>query len=412
MLQVTRPIAHELLAQYVKQGHALIQRASLVGDFSDYESWKAARNQWIAPAAQALEHVYGGPTEAHEFMSASTPTQTGKRWQQQYATDLDCVKAAIALLISLQGDVALVRENEAALTAPELTASRPDEPTSGERYVHDARHNHDEHHGHDARHNHEEHDERHQLDEQPRESEGRAILVNGARPEIELHVGSELAHPPIAAAELERSPVDPASLAPAPIAAAKLSPLPNAAAELASVPVEESLPDTATRRADGAGAAPVRTKRVFVAHGRNGKWKQAVADLLDHAGSHEVAILNEPQPEQRTLVEQLEEQVAGSHYAIVVLTADDVGGERRHSADEPYYSPRARQAVVFELGFLVAALSPKGVCVLYEEGVELPCAIDGIAYVRLDIAGTWQSKLLLRLRKAGFDYDLNKLAPV
>ncbi|MEA2153352.1 MAG: hypothetical protein QOI18_1585, partial [Solirubrobacteraceae bacterium] len=25
------------------------------------------------------------------------------------------------------------------------------------------------------------------------------------------------------------------------------------------------------------------------------------------------------------------------------------------------------------------------------------------------LAGTWQPKLLLQLRKAGFDYDLNKL---
>ena len=32
------------------------------------------------------------------------------------------------------------------------------------------------------------------------------------------------------------------------------------------------------------------------------------------------------------------------------------------------------------------------------------------AYVKWLHAGTWQPKLLLQLRKAGFDYDLNKLA--
>ena len=47
---------------------------------------------------------------------------------------------------------------------------------------------------------------------------------------------------------------------------------------------------------------------------------------------------------------------------------------------------------------------------LYEDGVELPCDLDGITFVRLDLAGTWQSKLLLRLRSAGYDYDLNQLA--
>jgi hypothetical protein len=30
--------------------------------------------------------------------------------------------------------------------------------------------------------------------------------------------------------------------------------------------------------------------------------------------------------------------------------------------------------------------------------------------VRLDLAGSWQPKLLLTLRRAGFDYDLNRLA--
>jgi hypothetical protein len=34
-MQVSVPIGHELLGQCIKQGQALVQRASLVGDFSD-----------------------------------------------------------------------------------------------------------------------------------------------------------------------------------------------------------------------------------------------------------------------------------------------------------------------------------------------------------------------------------------
>ena len=94
MLQVSVPIAHELLAQYINRGQALVQRASLVGDFSDYESWKGARRQWIDPTVEALEHMYGGAKEADEFRSAVTPSDGGQRWQQQYAIDLDCVKEA------------------------------------------------------------------------------------------------------------------------------------------------------------------------------------------------------------------------------------------------------------------------------------------------------------------------------
>ena len=94
------------------------------------------------------------------------------------------------------------------------------------------------------------------------------------------------------------------------------------------------------------------------------------------------------------------------------MTADDVGGARLESSTEPYFSTRAHQGVVFEMGFLVAALTPGRVCVLYEDGVELPCDLDGVSHVRLDLAGTWQPKLLLHLRRAGFDYDMNKLVSV
>src|ERR1700759_1926878 len=108
MLQVSIPIAHELLGQYIKQGEALVQRASLVGDLSDYESWKSARRQWIEPTEQALEHMYGGPSEAREFLDAVTCVEGVKRWQEQYSTDLKCVEQAIELLTVLRGDLAFV----------------------------------------------------------------------------------------------------------------------------------------------------------------------------------------------------------------------------------------------------------------------------------------------------------------
>ena len=134
MLEVSVPIAHELLAQCIRQGQALVQRASLVGDFSDYESWKAARNQWIEPTAQALEHMYGGPSQAGEFTQTSPPRAAGQRWQQQYAADLNAVKAAIELLTVLQSDLAFARDDAgASLDAPELIAESPAAEQPAER---------------------------------------------------------------------------------------------------------------------------------------------------------------------------------------------------------------------------------------------------------------------------------------
>ncbi len=197
---------------------------------------------------------------------------------------------------------------------------------------------------------------------------------------------------------------------PAPTVGADLAPTPSDGerSESAGNGSMSSLP--ATRSPVGAGTD--RTRQVFLVHGRNDEIKQAVAGLLERSGPHEVTVLNERPSDRRMLVEQFVEHAAESRYAVVLLTADDVGAPRLDSAREPYFSPRARQGVVFEMGVLVAALTPRCICVLYEDGVELPCDLDGIAYVRLDLAGTWQSKLLLHLRAAGFDYDLNSLAPI
>ncbi|HEX3909241.1 MAG TPA: TIR domain-containing protein [Solirubrobacteraceae bacterium] len=361
MLQVSIPIAHELLAQCIKQGQALVQRASLVGDFSDYESWKSARKQWIDPTVQALEHMYGAPREAREFADAVSCPEGAKRWQEQYAADLKCVEGAIDFLTVLQGELAfegsgrpateaageLMAQNggsapETALAADERPTPAIEVPQPGETSER----------GEAAR----EHD---RGPEREHERELGAELATAQR------FGAELAPQADVAAPGEREP--------------------------ASTPAQ----------------SPMR--EVLVTHGRDERWKQAVEHLLEQTGQHEIRIVKQRASERGRLVELLGEHASEGRYAVVLLTADDVGGARLESEEEPYFTTRAHQQVVFEMGFLVAALSPGHVCVLYEDGVELPCDLDGVSHVRLDLAGTWQPKLLLHLRRAGFDYDLNRL---
>ncbi len=170
---------------------------------------------------------------------------------------------------------------------------------------------------------------------------------------------------------------------------------------------------TPAERDPTAAAAPARTYQVLLAHGRDERWKQAVEHLLEQAGEHEIRIVNQRSGEHGRLADALDDEPGtASRYAVVLLTADDVGGPRLESDSEPFFSTRAHQEVVFQMGFLVAALSPGRVCVLYEDGVELPYDLEGVSHVRLDLAGTWQPKLLLHLRRAGFDYDMNKLVGV
>jgi predicted nucleotide-binding protein len=380
MLEVSVPIAHELLAQCIRQGQALVQRASLVGDFSDYESWKAARNQWIEPTAQALEHMYGARAGAGEFTQTITASGDGQRWQQQYAADLQAVKAAIELLTVLQSDLAFSSDDTGVPSgAPELTAD-----SSGA-----------EHRAEYAA-----------LDAQPQEqfAQGDQPLAQPAVPEQPVEREQPVAQrddrEPAHREDRGVRPDERSSVG------AELAPAPFVGAELA----QNANGSVSAERAGSPGPTPEPVKQVLLAHGPNERWMQAVARLLEQAGTHEVTILNERPHGRGALAEQFGEHAPGSRYAVVLLTADDIGAPRVDSEDEPYYSPRAHQAVVFEMGFLVAALAPGRVCVLYEEGVQLPCELEDITYVRLDMAGTWQPKLLLQLRKAGFDYDLNKLA--
>ncbi len=423
-LQVSVQIGHELLGQCIKQGQALVQRASLVGDFSDYESWKSARKQWIDPTVQALEHMYGGPREARDFVDTVTCPEDPKRWQEQYATDLKCVEEAIELLKLLQGELAFagVRPGVGAVeleagalqpTGSAASAGAGTNPTPESQPL-----------------------QRSAIDDEPGNPNG------VAEQPADRHVAAGSEHaaaggPELAEAEpLEHEPTGRPAPAPdlesprerqAPSGSSFAEPSPEKTGENglgvgAELEPAQHVGSQLAHHANGAtpaerdptgAAAPARTRQVLLAHGRDERWKQAVEHLLEQAGEHEIRIVSQCSGEHGRLADALDdEQATASRYAVVLLTADDVGGPRLESDSEPFFSTRAHQEVIFQMGFLVAALSPGRVCVLYEDGVELPCDLEGVSHVRLDLAGTWQPKLLLHLRRAGFDYDMNKLVGV
>ncbi len=62
-------------------------------------------------------------------------------------------------------------------------------------------------------------------------------------------------------------------------------------------------------------------------------------------------------------------------FAVVLLTADDRGGTKDQTFEDQ--RPRARQNVLFELGFFVAKLGSDRVCAIYESEVELRRTIQG-----------------------------------
>ena len=168
--------------------------------------------------------------------------------------------------------------------------------------------------------------------------------------------------------------------------------------ELRSVTDRLGLPDGPA--ASPPAAAGAADGKVWVIHGRNGELREKVARFLLNLGLEPI-ILDEQAARGRTLIEKLEAQ-APLAFAVVLLTGDDVGGL---AAEPAGLRPRARQNVIFELGFSIAKLGRARVCALYEEGVELPSDFRGVEYKPLDPAGAWRRQLARELLEAGLRFD-------
>ncbi|HET6332086.1 MAG TPA: nucleotide-binding protein, partial [Polyangiales bacterium] len=103
------------------------------------------------------------------------------------------------------------------------------------------------------------------------------------------------------------------------------------------------------------------TRRVFVVHGRDESAKEAVARFLAKLDLEPI-ILHEQPNQGRTVIEKFEGS-ADVDFAVVLLTPDDTG-ELADGSGEP--KPRARQNVIFELGYFVGRLGRSRVCALHK----------------------------------------------
>lgn len=145
---------------------------------------------------------------------------------------------------------------------------------------------------------------------------------------------------------------------------------------------------------------------VFVVHGRPQAPRMEVELLIRKATSVEPVVLTDQVNKGATLIEKLEEHLGGPSFAVIIMTADDLGHLDEAGANS---APRARQNVVLELGFAMGALGRRKVAILHEEGIELPSDISGVGYYPLDQGGAWKARLLGELQAAGIEVDANAL---
>jgi predicted nucleotide-binding protein len=95
-------------------------------------------------------------------------------------------------------------------------------------------------------------------------------------------------------------------------------------------------------------------------------------------------------------------------FAVVLLTPDDLGGP----ASAPALVARARQNVIFELGYFVGKLGRGRACLLRNGEVEIPSDLYGVIYTKMDAAGGWKLKLVKELKAAEIPFNQAKVLDV
>ena len=145
-----------------------------------------------------------------------------------------------------------------------------------------------------------------------------------------------------------------------------------------------------------------KSNEIFIVHGHDELAKTKVARFIEKLGLRPI-ILHEQASAGKTIIEKIEEH-SNVGFGIVLYTPCDIGGKVGASQ-----SPRARQNVVFEHGFLIGRIGRRNVSALVKGDLETPNDISGIVYVTMDDADAWHIQIAKELKSSGYDIDMNKV---
>ena len=169
--------------------------------------------------------------------------------------------------------------------------------------------------------------------------------------------------------------------------------------------IEEYWPDE-TSSDDSMQIATVSKQmnnRVFVVHGRDTGTKEILVRFLENL-KLEPIVLQELPDQGRTIIEKFEDYSNGAGFAVVLFTPDDEGSLANGTSER---QPRARQNVIFELGYFIGKLGRDRTCALVKEDVEILSDYSGVLYIPFDDLEGWKLRLVRELTSAGFDIDAN-----
>ena len=159
----------------------------------------------------------------------------------------------------------------------------------------------------------------------------------------------------------------------------------------------------------------VDKKKVFIVHGHTDALKIEVARTIEQMGLKAI-ILQEQEDFGDTIIQKFENNASDIGFAIVLLMGDDLGvskkdleRENKEKGFKAEYNARARQNVIFEMGYFIGKLDRAHVVELLETGVEKPGDLDGTLYIPVDSEGMWKVKLAKRLKSVGYSVNLDSI---
>ncbi|VEI70452.1 ABC-type sugar transport system, periplasmic component [Serratia fonticola] len=145
------------------------------------------------------------------------------------------------------------------------------------------------------------------------------------------------------------------------------------------------------------------SRKIFIVHGHDNDALQSVARFISRIGLEEI-ILSERPDGSRTIIEKFEAESGDVSFAIVLMTPDDSGNALSSESTRL----RARQNVLYELGYFAGKLGRGRVLVLKKGEIEIPSDLAGVLYTELDEHGGWKRKLLSELAYADVPFDKEK----
>jgi predicted nucleotide-binding protein len=169
-------------------------------------------------------------------------------------------------------------------------------------------------------------------------------------------------------------------------------------------------------------------KNIFIVHGNDHQPMKELKSMLYELGLNPIILHEQASGGSSTLPEKLEKYSEDVGYAFAILTPDDIGGERdfmrkKLRADKSLFQrplaivglnpvdevldvfePRARQNVIFEMGYFWGLLERKRVCCLLKGNVQKPSDIEGIVYIPFENSvEEVRLKIMKELKLAGYE---------